>query len=72
MFDHNDFKEGTTIIDVSINVNEDGKLCGDVRKDSYVDILAKQCNITPVPNGVGVMTVLSLIEQVIEMKEDNK
>lgn len=69
-FYYGDFREGQTIIDVSINVGEDGKLCGDVYKPDYIDIITnKKCNITPVPNGVGVMTVLSLIEQVIEMRE---
>lgn len=68
-FDYTSFKPGSTIIDVSINVNEDGKLCGDVNKSDYDKLIDKDCNITPVPNGVGVTTVLALIEQVIEMKE---
>ena len=63
-----DFQPNTTIVDVSINVNEQGKLCGDVDKESYDRLVTKNCNITPVPGGVGIMTVLSLIEQVIEMK----
>lgn len=64
-----DFAPGATIIDVSINFDENGKLCGDVTKSDYDRLIEKGCNITPVPNGVGIMTVLSLIEQVIEMKE---
>lgn len=64
-----DFKSGATIIDVSINFDENGKMCGDVKKSDYDRLIEKNCNITPVPNGVGIMTVLSLIEQVIEMKE---
>ena len=61
-----DFKNNTTIIDVSINFNELGKMCGDVAKEDY-DVLVneKQCNLTPVPNGVGQMTVIELIEQTI-------
>ena len=59
-------------IDVSINFNELGKMCGDVKKEDY-DILIneKNCNLTPVPNGVGQMTVIELIEQTIEIAEKN-
>ena len=65
-----DFKNNTTIIDVSINFNELGKMCGDAAKEDY-DVLVneKQCNLTPVPNGVGQMTVIELIEQTIEIAE---
>ena len=65
-----DFKNNTTIIDVSINFNELGKMCGDVAKEDY-DVLVneKQCSLTPVPNGVGQMTVIELIEQTIEIAE---
>ena len=65
-----DFKNNTTIIDVSINFNELGKMCGDVAKEDY-DVLVneKQCNLTPVPNGVGQMTVIELIEQTTEIAE---
>lgn len=65
-----DFEDNTTIIDVSINFNELGKMCGDVNKEDY-DILIneKNCNLTPVPNGVGQMTVIELIEQTIEIAE---
>ena len=66
----NDFEDNTTIIDVSINFNDLGKMCGDVNKEDY-DILInkKNCNLTPVPNGVGQMTVIELIEQTIEIAE---
>lgn len=65
-----DFSDNTTIIDVSINFNEFGKMCGDVSKEDY-DVLVndKNCNLTPVPNGVGQMTVIELIEQTIEIQE---
>lgn len=69
-FFYEDFSPETTIVDVSINFDDCGKLCGDVAKEDYLDLINfKKCNITPVPNGVGITTVLSLIEQVIEMKE---
>lgn len=65
-----DFKNNTTIIDVSINFNELGKMCGDVAKEDYDGLVnEKQCNLTPVPNGVGQMTVIELIEQTIEIAE---
>ncbi len=65
-----DFSDNTTIIDVSINFNEDGKMCGDICKDDYHTIINdKRCNLTPVPNGVGQMTVIELIEQTIEIAE---
>ena len=64
------FSEKTTIIDVSINFNELGKMCGDVSKEDYDTIVnEKKCNLTPVPNGVGQMTVIELIEQTIEIAE---
>ncbi len=65
-----DFSNNTTIIDVSINFNEEGKMCGDVSKEDYnIIVNDKQCNLTPVPNGVGQMTVIELIEQTIEIAE---
>ena len=51
------------IIDVGINRDEDGKLCGDVAFDEVV----YYCNyITPVPGGVGPMTVAELMKNVVE------
>lgn len=68
-FDYTDFKEGAVIVDVSINFDENGKMCGDVKKSDYELLDRKGCMITPVPNGVGQMTVLALIEQTIEIAE---
>lgn len=64
-----DFSNNTTILDVSINF-KDGKMCGDVAKEDY-DVLVgqKHCNLTPVPNGIGQMTVIELIEQTVEIAE---
>ena len=65
-----DFSPNTTIIDVSINFNDEGKMCGDISKEDYeILVNEKQCNLTPVPNGVGQMTVIELIEQTIEIAE---
>ena len=67
----NDFSNNTTIIDVSINFDEFGKMCGDVSKEDYDTLINyKNCNLTPVPNGVGQMTVIELIEQTIEIQEN--
>lgn len=67
----NDFSNNTTIIDVSINFDEFGKMCGDVSKEDYYTLINdKNCNLTPVPNGVGQMTVIELIEQAIEIQEN--
>ena len=62
------FKDGATIIDVSMN-RLDGKLCGDVRKDDYMELMVK-CNLTPVPGGVGQTTVMALLENVISIMEN--
>lgn len=69
MFRARDFSQDTTIIDVSINFDEAGKMCGDVRKADYDELIEKDCHITPVPNGVGPMTVISLIEQTVKIAE---
>ena len=55
-------KDGAVIIDVGIN-REDGKLYGDVNFDAVKD---KCSYITPVPGGVGQMTVLSLYENLLK------
>lgn len=51
-------KEGAVVIDVGINRMENGKLCGDV---DFEDVKAKTKAITPVPKGVGPMTVCMLL-----------
>jgi len=58
--------EGCTVIDVGIHRKEGGGLCGDVHFDSAVK---KARAISPVPGGVGPMTVFSLIENTIEAAE---
>ncbi len=55
-------KENSIIIDVGINMI-DGKICGDVDFDSVKE---KVSYITPVPGGVGIMTVTSLLENIYE------
>ncbi|MGT2907208.1 bifunctional methylenetetrahydrofolate dehydrogenase/methenyltetrahydrofolate cyclohydrolase [Streptococcus dentiloxodontae] len=53
-------KEGAVVIDVGINRDENGKLVGDV---DYEDVLDTAGYITPVPGGVGPMTITMLMEQ---------
>jgi methylenetetrahydrofolate dehydrogenase (NADP+)/methenyltetrahydrofolate cyclohydrolase len=51
-------KEGAVVIDVGINRNEAGKLCGDV---AFEEVSQKAGYITPVPKGVGPMTITMLM-----------
>ena len=62
-----DFQPFTTIVDVSMNRDENGKLCGDVDKNDYDRLVQKCCNIVPVPKGVGQTTVISLIKNVLNI-----
>ena len=57
------FNENAVLIDIGINVDENGKLCGDI---DTARVNGKVSAYTPVPGGVGVMTVLSLMENVIK------
>ena len=65
---YDDFPQGATIIDVSINFVH-GKMCGDVNKNSY-DYLQTVGNLTPVPGGVGQSTVIALMENVVKLAEE--
>ena len=56
-------KEGAVVIDVGIHRQDNGKLCGDVDFDDVKDIVSA---ITPVPNGVGAMTVAMLMHNCVE------
>lgn len=55
-------KEGAVVVDVGMNRNEQGKLCGDV---DYEEVKEKASFITPVPGGVGPMTITELLENTI-------
>lgn len=59
-------RKGTVVIDVGINV-ENGKLYGDV---DFEDVKTKASYITPVPNGVGRMTVISLMNNIIKSYQE--
>ena len=58
MIDASYVKEGAVVIDVGIHRNENGKLCGDVDFESAKKVAGK---ITPVPGGVGPMTIAGLM-----------
>ena len=55
-------KEGAVVIDVGIHRMDNGKLCGDVDFDSVEPHVSK---ITPVPGGVGPMTIAMLMDNCI-------
>lgn len=57
------FSAGQIVIDVGINVNEEGKLCGDVKFEDAEPIVDA---ITPVPGGVGTVTTSVLVGHVVE------
>ena len=56
-------KDGAVVIDVGINRNEEGKLIGDV---DFENVEKKASYITPVPGGVGPMTIAMLMNNVVE------
>ena len=56
-------KEGAIVIDVGINRDENGKLCGDVDFDA---VQSKAAYITPVPGGVGLMTRAMLMQNTLK------
>ncbi len=69
MITANMVKSGATVIDVGINRLPDGQLCGDVEFDTVKDVAGY---ITPVPGGVGPMTITSLLCNTILSAERTK
>lgn len=59
-------REGAVVIDVGMNRDENGKLCGDV---DFASVSEKASAITPVPGGVGVMTITMLLENTLTAAE---
>ena len=57
-------KEGATVVDVGINRDKDGKLCGDV---DFEAVRVKTSAITPVPGGVGPMTIAMLLFNTLQL-----
>ena len=60
-------KEGAVVIDVGIHRDENNKMCGDVDFDDVKDMVSK---ITPVPGGVGPMTIAMLMNNCVEAMEN--
>ena len=59
-------KPGAVVIDVGMNRNDEGKLCGDVDFDGCREVAGF---ITPVPGGVGPMTITMLLVNTMEAAE---
>lgn len=57
---------GQVVLDVGINVDESGKLCGDLKFDEAEPVVSA---ITPVPGGVGAVTTAVLVKHVVEAAE---
>ena len=65
-------KEGVIVVDVAINRKKDGKLTGDV---DFEEVSKKASAITPVPGGIGPMTIAMLVKNtfnVAKIKNDKK
>ena len=62
-------KEGAVVIDVGMDRDEDGSLCGDV---DFENVSKKASFITPVPGGVGPMTVAMLLHNTIKAYDRQK
>ena len=62
-------KEGAVVIDVGIHRDENNKLCGDVKFDEVEPIASA---ITPVPGGVGPMTIAMLMSNCVQSIEEEK
>lgn len=62
-------KDGAVVIDVGINRNDEGKLVGDV---DYENVEPKTSYITPVPGGVGPMTIAMLMNNVVKAVKINR
>ena len=60
-------KDGVVVIDVGINRNEEGKLVGDV---DFENVSKKASYITPVPGGVGPMTIAMLMNNVVKAAKE--
>lgn len=63
MVDETYVKDGAVVIDVGIHRNEDNKLCGDV---DFESVAPKTSYITPVPGGVGPMTIAMLMANCVQ------
>lgn len=65
MFDSTYISDGATVVDVGINRDENGKLCGDCHTNDIIEN-KQNVDITPVPGGVGILTTSMLMKNVIK------
>ena len=66
-FDYSYFSADTIVVDVGINRDEFGKLCGDIDVEDIREIFnEEEIYVTPVPGGVGLLTRLALMENVFQ------
>ncbi len=63
MINHEYVKAGAVVLDVGINRDENNKLCGDVDFEDVKDLVSA---ITPVPGGIGPMTITMLLQNTLE------
>lgn len=68
MIDADYVREGAVVIDVGMDRDENGKLCGDV---DFASVEPKASAITPVPGGVGPMTIAMLMHNCVESAKQN-
>ncbi|WP_064091586.1 bifunctional methylenetetrahydrofolate dehydrogenase/methenyltetrahydrofolate cyclohydrolase FolD [Rossellomorea aquimaris] len=66
LIDAGDIKEGAIVIDVGMNRDDEGNLCGDV---NFSKVKEKASRITPVPGGVGPMTITMLLYNTVKSAE---
>ena len=69
MVDDSYFTKDTIVVDVGINVDENGKLCGDVDRES---VAGKVKALTPVPGGIGSVTSTVLMDHIVRACENAK
>ena len=67
-FDKSYFVDGQVLIDVGINRDDNGKLCGDICEGVKENMLL----VTPVPGGIGLLTRVKLLENTVEAYKINK
>ena len=63
------FRAGQTVLDVGINFDAAGVMCGDADFDAACDMLGEEGAITPVPRGIGGVTTSVLMKHVVEAAE---